>query len=485
MKHTNILITIGAFVFSLTFFSCTIPQIGEKSTQEQEKDTSGMAIINQTGNSPGTCLISNGETQHAQNIPDAQNIQPLKVSKRTKAKTFGWGFLFGIIATLLCINFQKVKKIVKKIMSVFNNSELDKENSKSPMNSDVSTCEDNNTNKSTDLHQGKEDSIHQEEKLIEEGQISQREENENKQEEQQEEQKEKIQLSPFSFAVENDAWSVVGSSVIGKSHISMNLPCQDCCKYKYLGNGWGIAITSDGAGSAKHSEVGSQIVVERGLLHFEQLIESQGWKKREELPSDVMWQKMAYSTLYTIYKEIVAFGQTRKIDYKDLSATIIVLIHTPLGILCTHIGDGRAGYRTNLGEWKSLFTPHKGEEANQTIFITSDFWTQPNYIMSDVFVPQSVVVKESITAFTLMSDGCEHTMWECNHFDDEKNRYYDPNRPFAKLYESLCDTLKLYTQEHLELNLRAENWQRFITDGNNSFKKESDDKTLILGILCK
>ena len=37
------------------------------------------------------------------------------------------------------------------------------------------------------------------------------------------------------------------------------------------------------------------------------------------------------------------------IPIKALSATAIVVIHTPKGLLVTHIGDGRAGYKNKEG----------------------------------------------------------------------------------------------------------------------------------------
>ena len=374
---------------------------------------------------------------------------------KSSAKPFGYGILFGIISTILCIYFRPDKYILRKIISMLSKFMERHKNNVSVVEESLPNPTPTPIPDPLPIHPGPIP------KPI------------------------TIALNPTTFAVDGDKWSVIGSSVIGNSHISMNLPCQDNCKYEYIGEDWGIAVTSDGAGSAKRSEIGSKIVVERSIVHFKQLIEEQGWKQKGELPTDAMWTKHAYSILHKVYQEIVAFAKAKELSYKDLSATAIVLIHTPKGVLCTHIGDGRAGYRDKSGEWKAIITPHKGEEANQTIFITSDFWSIPNYTMSDVFVPESVVIREEITAFTLMSDGCEHTAWQCNYFDAAKNKYYDPNRPHDKLYESLSKTLVNYHTEGVDINRRKEQWQQFLVDGNKSFQKESDDKTMILGVLCE
>jgi len=281
-----------------------------------------------------------------------------------------------------------------------------------------------------------------------------------------------------AFAESHDNWIAVGASVIGNSHISMGLPCQDNNKYVYLKNGWGIAITSDGAGSAKYSDIGSRIVVERGIHYFQSVIEQKQWAERNVLPTEAEWTSIAYTTVKAIRTDLEKFSTTKRLELGALSATIIVVIHTPLGFLATHVGDGRAGYKDNAGEWKALITPHKGEEANQTIFLTSDFWNLPYYVMSGVMVPESHVVHCHPVAFTLMSDGCEHTAWQCNMKNEKTGVFYDPNKPFERFFNPLVDDLSNGTTNDLKTR-----WARFIAQGNDSFKNESDDKTMILGVL--
>lgn len=281
-----------------------------------------------------------------------------------------------------------------------------------------------------------------------------------------------------AFAERNDNCVVVGTSVIGNSHISMGLPCQDNCKYAYIKDGWGIAITSDGAGSAKHSEIGSRIVVERGMHYFQSAIGQKKWIENHSLPTEAEWSNIAYVTLKAIRDDMEAFANTHKIELGSLSATIIVVVHTPLGFLTTHVGDGRAGYKDDTNEWKALISPHKGEEANQTIFLTSDFWNIPYYVMSGVMVPESHVVRCRPAAFTLMSDGCEHTAWQCNMKNEHTGIYYDPNKPFDRFFDPLVEDISNDIKSDLQTS-----WARFITSGNHSFKNEPDDKTMILGII--
>ncbi len=75
-----------------------------------------------------------------------------------------------------------------------------------------------------------------------------------------------------AFSCDVDQWMIVGASVQGNGHISVNMTCQDSSDYKHLGDGWGIAVVSDGAGSAKNAQIGSGIAVQRALVHFENLV---------------------------------------------------------------------------------------------------------------------------------------------------------------------------------------------------------------------
>lgn len=285
-----------------------------------------------------------------------------------------------------------------------------------------------------------------------------------------------------SFAFDDDKWIVVGASIRGNGHASAGLPCQDNCSFRSLGDGWGIAISSDGAGSAENSATGSKIVVSRGLTHFESLVLSRGWKTDGKLPSDAEWMNGAYTALKAVYNDMSVFAREKGIDVGTLNATAIVLIYSPFGVMVTHIGDGRCGYRNSQGEWLPLITPHKGDEANQTIFVSSDFWSIPNYVMSGQLVPESRVLRVCLTGFVLMSDGCEATAWLCNQYDSAVGRYCDPNLPFSKFFDSVSANLIAMHGASLPLEERKSAWEQFLA-GNGKFAKEQDDKTMILAVL--
>ena len=285
------------------------------------------------------------------------------------------------------------------------------------------------------------------------------------------------------FAEDAGEWIIVGASVQGHGHIEMNLPCQDSCGYKYLHDGWGIAVTADGAGSAEKSQVGALIAVQRAIVHFESLIHREHWIEDEVLPTEARWMKCSYGCLKLIHDETESFAKQKEVDFKSLSSTIIVVIHSPIGLLVCHVGDGRAGYKAMDGSWHSLITPHKGAEANQTLFITSEFWNIPFFEMSGVTVPEARVITEKAAAFVLMSDGCENTSWKCNQYNPKTNKYYAPNLPHQPFFDSVVNTLQSFREDKIAEEERKNKWESFIREGNSSFHKESDDKTMIVGAL--
>ena len=277
-------------------------------------------------------------------------------------------------------------------------------------------------------------------------------------------------------------WVIVGASVKGNGHIQSNMPCQDNHMFESLDNGWGVAIVSDGAGSAAHSELGSKIVVSRGIFHFKKLIEKERWIDKQSLPTDIEWFQKSYAVLKDIRNDVMMVAQKNNIDVKSLSATCLVVIYSPFGLLTVHIGDGRMGYKSMSGEWKSMMTPHKGEEANQTIFLVSDFWSIPNYEMSGVLVPECRVIRENVKAFALMSDGCENTAWLCSALNSDTGRYEDRNLPFEKFFNPLEETLLTFDKNSILEEERQSKWYKFIESGTSGFTKEQDDKTMIYAI---
>lgn len=285
---------------------------------------------------------------------------------------------------------------------------------------------------------------------------------------------------------------VLGFSIQGRSHIGENVPCQDYHAFENLGGGWLLSIVSDGAGSAREAARGSKANCEMAMTMIKKLLKDKGWKENNYLPTDKEW----YIEIRNIFEimQAVILEKTVELasDYKkqhgvglearDFNATILTLVVTPKGMMAAHIGDGRMGYLSVSGEWKSLITPHKGEEASATVFIPNNWNRQmciPAFTLSDVYLPDTCVVGERPKAFVLMSDGCENFSWVCKEYDKEKNYYFDKNKPFPKFFNPLMDFLN----EKREDTRRVDYFIEAIDTGTVGGRRERDDRTMLFGVL--
>lgn len=328
-----------------------------------------------------------------------------------------------------------------------------------------------------------------------------------------------------SITLPNNGY-VTGFSIQGRSHIMMGKGCEDYHAFENLGDGWYLAITSDGAGSARESARGSKANCELATRLVKQLIEQRKWQENSYMPTEIEWYieiknifevmqtiiirsaasqvdsyKQDQETLLTklqeqeanetdvnkkmklqIQMDDVKDNIAKPLEARDFNATIILMLITPQGIMTAHIGDGRMGYLTQDGKWKALMTPHKGEEASATVFLPNNWnrqLTVPIFKMSDVFLPETHVIREYPKAFVLMSDGCESFSWTCSVFDQTKNIYYDRNEPFERFLNPLIDALnEVNTEEE-----RVTDMIDIINIGTTGGKKEQDDRTMLLGVL--
>ena len=272
---------------------------------------------------------------------------------------------------------------------------------------------------------------------------------------------------------------VVGLSMRGKSHIKDNKPCQDNHWFENIHEGWDLYIVSDGAGSAKYAERGSLANCKLISKLIRQLLEKNNWIKDNILPTELEW----YIEMRSIFESMRLFYKSKVEELsdgsvvKDFNATALVLLVTPKGMMSAHIGDGRMGYKDWNNEWHPLMTPHKGEEANQTLFVTSNWMnpTIPSFKVSGLSIPEVMVENIIPQVVVLMSDGCEKATWECTMYDDALGKYADKNIPFAGFLDPLVTSLDNVGED------RFSTLKEIISDGTEACSREQDDKTVLLG----
>lgn len=277
-----------------------------------------------------------------------------------------------------------------------------------------------------------------------------------------------------------DGTIVYGVTLQGRIHKQLSECCQDYHLFSNLGDAWHLYIVSDGAGSAKASDRGSRwnCVIAEYLIRG--LIERTDWKYRSELPTELEW----YQEFFAICRKVKSVISERvenldeNISPKDFNATLLVLLVTPKGMLMGHIGDGRMGYRNKYGEWHSIMKPHKGEEANQTVFLMNnwDSISIPTLKLNGVSVPEVMVVKEKPEVVAILTDGCENFSWNCLQMS-EKNCLEDINTPFAGFWDPLVLSVCENDEEK-----RLADFITFVDSNTDECRNEQDDRTMMLGI---
>lgn len=274
---------------------------------------------------------------------------------------------------------------------------------------------------------------------------------------------------------------VIGASIRGRSHELHDTPCQDYHIFEKVIDGWYILAVSDGAGSAKYAARGAKANSTFSVRLVKQMLMEKRWIENEYFPTELEW----YIEARAIFERIKLIIRTKVSELEeesveaDFNATLLLAIVTPKGVLTAHIGDGRMGYLSDDDEWKAMMTPHKGDEANQTIFLQSG-WTSPMvpaFKLGGIFVPEITIVRGMPKAIVLMSDGCERASWECSIMDIEKGKFVDNNIPYKGFMNPLIEALDSCSHED-----RMQLFVDILNHGTTACERELDDKTMLLAV---
>ncbi|MEH2292421.1 PP2C family serine/threonine-protein phosphatase [Nostoc sp.] len=258
-------------------------------------------------------------------------------------------------------------------------------------------------------------------------------------------------------------WKAVRGSAIGTSHQNQEIPCQDYGDYRIFDDVI-VGAVADGAGSAKHSDVGSKLVVETVLKCFSDIHESP--QKEEELEEGFSQplSKEEAEKLFTRIVKIAIKNLQNQADeggysVNDLACTLLVFVATPDWVTAMQIGDGFIVLRSQDSEYQLLFQPDKGEFINETTFITS------RNTLKEMQVEVIYEKQEFICAST---DGLEKVAIRLSD--------WEPFSPFFKPLEEYLDESVDPRQD------------KYLTEFLNSERLNSrtdDDKTLLLCLFKK
>lgn len=271
-------------------------------------------------------------------------------------------------------------------------------------------------------------------------------------------------------------WQILAGSVIGQEHTKNEIPCQDSHRVENFGQGWGIAVVSDGLSSAARSDIGSGYIVDQAAEYLKEMISKEKWIEDNRLPSSLEWTLLSIQMLHQIHQNLSMFAEKNRFELESLAATIIAVVYSPFGLLITHMGDGRAGYRSRRGEWKSMMKPINGETTSEVMPITAPIWEEIRLIFQFV---ESRVIDEPVDVFTLMSDGCEDFCYE-TVVKDENGHGKEVNKPHKEFFEPILEWAKGELNRKSKEEVNSE-WCAFLMNGNERIACEGDDKTLIIG----
>lgn len=162
-------------------------------------------------------------------------------------------------------------------------------------------------------------------------------------------------------------WRVVAASVTGRRHLAQQQPCQDAVRFEVGPRPWLLAVVADGAGSAKHGEIGATTATTAALAELRRGLD--GLASNRDTPA---LRAIIEAALEAARRAISAEAAARQAAVGDLATTLAVCAAGPELVAVAQVGDGAVVVREASGELRSLTKPAVGEYLNETVFLTSE-----------------------------------------------------------------------------------------------------------------
>ncbi|MCX6024435.1 MAG: PP2C family serine/threonine-protein phosphatase [Chloroflexi bacterium] len=195
----------------------------------------------------------------------------------------------------------------------------------------------------------------------------------------------------------NTAWRYALASAVGTSHTTSGTPCQDAsvCEVLYIDSGEPIlvAVVSDGAGSASHSEIGSRLACATLLEEISALLGSGG--RTIDVTSE-----FAAAWLRGYQQHIQECAEQDGLKPRDFACTVLAAIVGADTAAFIQVGDGAIVISTHdrPDQYECVFWPQTGEYVNETLFATDP-------ISTESFEFQLII--RSIDEIAILSDGLQ------------------------------------------------------------------------------
>lgn len=214
---------------------------------------------------------------------------------------------------------------------------------------------------------------------------------------------------------------LIGARVRGKKHKHEGTNCDDWFEFAVSGP-WTIIAVSDGAGSKKFSRVGARVACTAAVQHLAATLLDHRIRPRDPWSSDTfkrderdgafaeedleVVQEALHRAMLVAYDAVEAAAIARRdsaehrrilghsrVDIKDLSGTLLLVVHTTvqykdtdysLALAC-QVGDGIVAAVDHTGALHLLGMPDSGDFAGETDFLTSKAKLERAHLMRKTF----------------------------------------------------------------------------------------------------
>lgn len=258
-------------------------------------------------------------------------------------------------------------------------------------------------------------------------------------------------------------WRVAAASVAGTWHVRNQKSCQDWHAVG-LAKGWKqervlVAAVSDGAGSAKRSEVGAMIA----CGYFVALARTFVFQNRKIEQFD---RARARNWIRDIQHRIEETARRDGCAPRDYACTLLAAIVGGSAAAILQVGDGATVVRDSHDSsvWRVVHRPQHGEYANTTNFVT------------DPRAPDIVdlnIIKSRINELAMFTDGMDRLLL-----------HWPEATAFAPFFDSMFPALRALRRPSRKLDRKlSADLERYLQSPAVN-RRTDDDKTLLLATRC-
>jgi hypothetical protein len=248
-------------------------------------------------------------------------------------------------------------------------------------------------------------------------------------------------------------WKIVAASATGSGHRQKGEECQDAYAWSSEGD-WLVAVVSDGAGSARFSQIGAKFAVDTICKELASELKT---NHNSEIYSQDILESIILNAIELTRICLARENVNCNNSMEDFHATVVgILVRRQSGTFF-QIGDGAGIAIMEKDTFDPIISlPENGEYSDQTFF-----YTEADWIRHTRFTP----INHPVSQITLMTDGAmSFAMAKENEGFDEK--FMGPVSRYLKDVDSSTGSKALAAT----------------LDDERTHTITSDDKTLLWGL---